>query len=169
MAESAAAQWRHDPQSLQNMYINTLCKWYEQLQNARKLDLPPPRFNLAGYNLGGLNNAKAEGHGIPLSKPAKAFMATEQGKAAIAAGGRMTESEFDEKRRRDKKALFSAPAKPTTPYSDAEMALIAQKRDKEAEAKHLAAVTAATRSRSRTYQKYANLGKKLHISLDKPG
>ncbi len=164
VAQSAAVQWRSDPQSLQNMYINTLCKWYEQLQNARKLNLPPPRFNLAGYNLGGLNNGIAEGHGIPLSKPAKAFMATDQGKAAIATGGRMTESEFDEKRRRDKKALFATPAKPTTPYSDAEMALIAQKRDKEAEAKHLAAVTAAVRSRSWRYQKYANLGKKLHIS-----
>lgn len=164
VAKSAVVDWRHDPESLQNMYINTLCKWYEQLQNACKLNLPPPRFNQAGYNLGGLNNAKAEGHRIPLSKPAKAFMATEQGKAAIATGGRMTESEFDEKRRRDKKALFSTLAESTTPYSDAEMALIAQKRDKEAEAKHLDAVLAAARSRSWRYQKYANLGKKLHIS-----
>ncbi len=167
VAESAAAQWRYDPQSVQNMYINTLCKWYEQLQNARKLNLPPPRFNQAGYNLGGLNNAKAEGHGIPLSKPAKAFMATEQGKAAIAADGRMTAAEFDEKRRRDKKALFATPAKPTTPYTDAEMAIIAQKRDKEAEAQHLAAVTAAARSRSWRYRKYANLGQKVGFCLDK--
>ncbi len=164
MAQLAVVDWRHDPESVRNMFINTICKWEDLRRNARKLGLPPPGFNQAGYNLGGLNNAKAEGHGIPLSKLAKTLMATDQGKAAIAAGGRLTEAEDEQRKKELKKQLRTTPAKHTTPGKEAESAIIQQNSDKEAEVKHLAAAVAAAQSRSHSYQKHANLGHKLHIS-----
>ncbi|MBA7474762.1 hypothetical protein ES707_10116 [subsurface metagenome] len=169
VAKLAVVDWRHDPESVRNMFINTICKQYELLQNARKLGLPPPQFNLAGYNLGGLNNAHREHHGIPLSKPAKAFMATAQGRAAIAAGCRLTEAEFEQRKKEQIRALRSTPAKPHTPGKSAIPAQNRQFRDKKAVDEHLRAVQAAARSRSRSYQKYANSAQKADFSLDKAG
>jgi len=164
VAKLAVVDWRHDPESVRNSFINTICEWEKQRRNARKLGLPPPGFNPAGYNLATLNNAKAEGHGIPLSKLAKTLMATDQGKAVIAAAGRLTEAEDEQRKKELKKQLRTTPAKHTTPGKEAESVIIQQNSDKEAKVKHLAAVQAAARSRSHSYQKHANLGHKLHIS-----
>ncbi|MBA7636917.1 hypothetical protein ES703_44545 [subsurface metagenome] len=66
-----------------------------------------------------------ECHETELSSAGKEAKAKAQGKSRLAAAGGMTAAEFDEKRRRDKKALFTVPAKPYTPE---EMAKFAEER-----------------------------------------
>ena len=70
----------------------------------------------------------------------------------------MNESEFDEKRRRDKKALFTLPAVPIILYTEAELALIAQRRDKKAEDALLTRTQVVATRNSRIYCELADLG-----------
>lgn len=114
-----------------------------------------PRIFLAGCAVGEYSVTMSKCHDIQLSKEAKEELAAGQGKAVIAGGGRLTEAEDEQRREAQKRAVRTTLAKPITPYTDAELALMAQNRDKEAEEKLLASRLADARDRSWQYQKYA--------------
>ncbi|MBA7531195.1 hypothetical protein ES705_23406 [subsurface metagenome] len=111
----------------------------------------------------------AEGHGIPRSKLARAAEARDQGGARAAAGVGVTDSVTERRTKEQIRRLFVPPAKPITPYTDAEMALIASKRDKEAEDQILHSAQADGSRRYFRGHKWANLPQKADISLDKAG
>ncbi|MBA7469654.1 hypothetical protein ES707_04927 [subsurface metagenome] len=169
VAKAIAVQQRGNHQSVRNIIINAAAAAEDYYRRMRQLGLPAPNFNLAGYAIRGLSIAMAEGHNIPLSKLAKAAKARDQGGARAAAGGRLTEAEFEQRRQEKIRRLKSTPAKPITPYTDAEMALIASKRDKEAEDQILYQAQADGSRRYFRGHKWANLPQKANISLDKAG
>lgn len=105
----------------------------------------------------------------PNCKAAWAAKARARVAARAFADGRITPAELEQRTKEQIRALKVPPAEPIIPYTDAEMALIASKRDKEAEAEYLQAVLADARDRSGVYQKYANPAQKADISLDKAG
>jgi len=97
-----------------------------------------PRIFLAGCAVGVYSVTMTRCHDIQLSKEAKEELAAGQGKAVIAVVGWLTEAEDEQRREAQQRALRTTPAKPVTPYTDEELALITQNRDKEAEEKLLA-------------------------------
>ena len=94
-------------------------------------------------------------------------MAKAQGKSGPATVGRVTDSVTERRAKEQIRRLKSTPAKPITLYTDAEMALIASKRDKEAEAEYLRQAQADGSRRYFRGHKWANLPQKADISLDK--
>ncbi len=100
----------------------------------------------------------AECHDIQLSKAAEKEQAKAQGGAQAAAGVGVTDSVTERRKREAIRRLLSAPAKPTTPYSDAEMAVIASKRDKKAEDELLIRTQAAARRNCHIYCEKRDLG-----------
>lgn len=113
---------------------------------------------LAGCVIGGYNVTMTKCHGVKLSKEAKAELAKGQGKPSHVAGAGLSEAEDEQRRESQKRALFSAPAKPITPYTEAEMALIAKKRDKEAEDEFLTRALKSARRNCYIYCELADLG-----------
>ena len=167
VARPAAVQWRGCAESVEQAFINGAYRFEADAETLRRHNLALLRGNYISYVIGTLNRAYREGHKVKPSTLAKAGEAKRKGRARPAAGGGVTDSQFEQRKKGQIRRLRIPPAKPVTPYTEAELALIAQKRDKEAEAKHLDAVLAAARSRSWRYRKYANLGQKVHI-LAKP-
>lgn len=117
-----------------------------------------PRILLAGCAVGEYSVTMTKCHDIQLSKEAKEELATGQGKAANVLVGRLTEAEFEQRRESQKRALRTTPAKPVTPYTEAELALMAQNRDKEAEAEYLNRTLESARRNCHIYCGLADLG-----------
>ncbi|MBA7710250.1 hypothetical protein ES703_119188 [subsurface metagenome] len=130
VAKAVAVQWRGDPESVRNMIVNGMYKQRQQERYWRSQDKVSPQFTLAGYVIGGLNIAMAEGHGINLRKDAEKELAEYKARYRVADIGVVIDSEFEQRREEQKSLMFSTPAKPITPYTGEELALIAQKRDK---------------------------------------
>ncbi len=103
----------------------------------------------------------------PNSKSAKEGQAKAQGKSRLAAAGGVTDSVIEQRKREQIRRLFIAPAKPPTPYTDAELALIEQKRDKRAEDLVLYQAEAAGRCRYFGGRRWAKSAQKAGFSLDR--
>ena len=155
-ARAKAVQWRHDPESADQAILNAMVRRSDYLQRMRRLGLVLPYFNLAGYVVATLNTAYSECHGVKPSRLARACRAADQDSARAAAVGRLSGSEFEQRRQEQIRRLKIPPAKPTTPHSTTELAIVAQKRDKAAEAEYLRSVQANARYRSGAWRKYAN-------------
>lgn len=97
-------------------------------------------------------------HDIQLSESAKEELAKGAANAAITGGGWLSEAEDEQRREAQKRALRTTLAKPITPYTDAELALMAQNRDKEAEDELLTKKLADARSNCHIYSELADLG-----------
>jgi hypothetical protein len=167
VARPMAFEQRYPLADVEQAIINAAYRFDADAETLRRHNLKPLRGPCAGYVIRTLTGAHREGHDVPPSKLARAAEARDQGGARAAAAGPPTEAELKKLEQYAENVLKPCLGKPPAPYTDEELALIAQKRDKEAKAKHLAAVTAAARSRSWWYRKYANLGQKLGFSLDK--
>ncbi|MBA7663514.1 hypothetical protein ES703_71559 [subsurface metagenome] len=151
-----ATWYRHDPKSVRQAVINAAAKGDDYRRRMRRLNLPPPRFNLAGYTIATLNQARAECHGVKPSKLARAAAARGDDGARAAAVGRLPEAELKQRKKEQIRRLRTTPAEPVTPYSDDKLALIASKRDKKAEAEYLTRVLAAARFISYSCWRRAN-------------
>lgn len=169
VARPMAFEQQYPLADVKQALINAALRGDDYYRRMRRQDLPVPRFNTAGYAVATLNGARRECHGVRPSKLARAAEARAQGGARAAAVGRLTEAEFEQRRQEQLRALKAPPAKPIIPYTDAEMALITSKRDKEAEDQILHSAQANGCRRHFRGRKWANLPQKADISLDKAG
>ncbi|MBA7576403.1 hypothetical protein ES708_18244 [subsurface metagenome] len=167
VARPMAFEQRYLLADVKQTLVNGALQGDDYYRRMWRLSLPALRFNLAGYVIRTLTGAHREGHGVPPSKLARAAEARRQGGARAAAGGGVTDSSFEQCKQEQIRRLFMTPAKPYTPQELAKLAEERRFRDKSVEDQLLRAVTAAARSRSWQYRKYANLGQKLGFSLDK--
>ncbi|GAI00595.1 unnamed protein product, partial [marine sediment metagenome] len=119
VARPAAAQWRYDPESVRQAIVNAALYGDNYDRQMRRLGLPAPRFNPAGYIVATLNGARREGHDVRPSKLAQASLIRKQGGARAAAAGRLTEAEFEKRKKEQIRRLLSTPAKTPTPGKSA--------------------------------------------------
>ncbi len=100
----------------------------------------------------------AECHSIKLSSAGREVKAKAPGGARAAAGSGVTAVCHRASVKEQIRRLFSVPAKCITPYTEAELALIAQKRDKKAEDEFLTRTLETARSNCHIYCYLADLG-----------
>jgi DNA-binding transcriptional regulator YhcF (GntR family) len=166
VARPMAFEQRYPLADVKQAIVNAIIRRDDYCRRMRRLGLPTPRFNLAGYIVATLNGARSECHGVRPSKLAWAGEAKKQGKHGLAAGSGVTDSVTEYRKKEQIHRLLSTPAKHHTPGKSAIPAEKPQFHDKSAEDEFLQAALAAARSRSWQYRKYANLGQKLGFSVD---
>ena len=169
VARPMAFEQRYPLADVEQAIVNAALRGDDYHRRIRRSGLRARRFNLAGYVIAILNGAHRECHGVGPSKLAEVAQARAPAGARAAAGGRLPEAEFEQRRQEQLRALKVPPAKLITPYTDAEMALIASKRDKEAEDQILHQAQADGSRRYFRGHKWANSAKKADFSLDKAG
>lgn len=159
-----AVQWRGKLDSVRQAVVNGRLRGDVYRQRMRRLGLPAPRFNLAGYVIRTLNQARAECHGVQMSRLTRAAQVRAQAGARKADAGGVPDSAFEQRKKEKIRRLLSTPAKVPTPPKSAIPAQKPRLCDKSAEHEFLQAVQSAARSRSWQYRKYANPAQKLGFS-----
>lgn len=147
VARSIAVEWRADVDSVSQMVKNGIFRRDDYLHRVRRSGVRPCRFNLAGYVVKGLNMAKTEGHGIRPSKLVEKGQVKGDDQGKVVTFGCHSEAEFEHRREEMKRRLLSKPAKPGPPKTEAELALIASRRDLSEEAEDLRSAQRAAGSR----------------------
>ncbi|MBA7638502.1 hypothetical protein ES703_46158 [subsurface metagenome] len=158
VARSMAVQWRHDPESVKQAIINSAHRVEASAKQLRRYKLSRWRGTHVSYLVGALNRARREGHKVPASRLARDAEAADESSARAAARSPPSESEFEQRKKEQIRRLLMLPAKPITPYTDAELALINRQRDREAEDELLTRTLAAARRNCHIYTEVADLG-----------
>ena len=164
VAKPVAFQWRGYIKSVEQAILNAAYLFSADAETLRRHNLTRPRGTLIAYVIGTLNGAYSEGHRVKPSKLAKEGEAKRKVKLAAAAAGQPPEAELKKLRQYAENVL-----KPclTKLHPLGKLPILAQYTpicDKKADDALLTRTQAAARRNSRSYQKYANLGQKLHIS-----
>ncbi|MBA7626697.1 hypothetical protein ES703_34152 [subsurface metagenome] len=166
VARAIAVQWRDYPDSVRNAIVNGIIRRDDYCRRYRRLGLPAPPFNLAGYIVASLNGAHRECHRVPPSKLARADKARQQRRAPAAAGGVEKELEFEKLQQYAENVLEPILAKNPTPGKSAIPAQNRLFHDKNAVSAWIKSVEASARGRSWQCWKHANLGQKLDFPVD---
>jgi len=169
VARPMAFEQRYLLADVKQTLVNGALQGDDYCRRMRRLGLPAPRFNLAGYVIAALNGARRECHGVPPSKLARAVKARDKGGARAAAAGPPTEAELKQLEQYAENVLKPCLGKPPTPQESAKLAKERRLSDKKAQDTLLTRTLETARRNSRSYQKYANLGQNTGICLDKPG
>ncbi|GAI70979.1 unnamed protein product [marine sediment metagenome] len=166
VGKAMAVQWRGYPESVRQAIVNTAYRFEADAETLGRYRLSRAMGSRVAYLVGSLNGALAEGHRIRPSRLAKADKVRTKSGAREAVTGGPADSEFEQRKQEQIRKLKGAPAKPVTPYTEAELAVIKSKRDKPAQDAKLREAQAAARCRYHGGYKYANMSHELRISVN---